>query len=327
MASLRSDLSLPAWTRDLPPGYPLDDVRSAPLSHGELAKLSVEEFRATVREKLSTFAKSPSTVRSWSSFWRTWKSHCQSVGHPPTPVLLEDVVSLCEAKDYARSSVYVLFCALSAFQFLVGQPNVLATESGGVVRETLLKAARTRQQSLPKASRVRLAQTFAADQPSLKHVRDAAVIRIIFDTRLYLNDIVRLRFEDVRQDDQGWRMAVRNAQDALTGELRWLSIDAVRSIEDWSVAMGRTYGPICCALNGREGRTTDRRLGAGSLWRSLRDTSVFLGINPSLSSPAALRRGGAIEALTQSGRDQWLRLSQSHYLPYGIQGWTRKRDR
>ncbi len=149
---------------------------------------------------------------------------------------------------------------------------------------------------------------------SLLDRRDRALILLGFAAALRRSELVALRFEDVRFEEEGLVLIVRRSKTNQEGRLETIAIAygsepttcPVRAVRAWFAAAGIVAGPLFCGLT-PQGGLRPTALGDRMVAHVVKRRCKAVGIDPSEVAGHSLRRGFATAAARAKKPDRMIK--------------------
>jgi integrase len=211
---------------------------------------AVERLR-TLADDLK-LAYAPNTLRTWRADWRVWTAYCETTSRPALPATLETIKAFLLDRIAAgrkRATLEHYLATLTVVHRLVQLPSPMdAIEARlmwrGLRREHLVQRQR-QAQGLTLDDVERLISPLSRSVP--RDVRDAALLRVAFETMFRRSELVHLQAEHftVEPDGSG-RVFLPHSKTDQEGEgvLQYLSPATVDLVLQWMGMANITGGPL-----------------------------------------------------------------------------------
>jgi len=149
---------------------------------------------------------------------------------------------------------------------------------------------------------------------SLLDRRDRALILLGFAAALRRSELVGLRFEDVRFEEEGLVLILRRSKTNQEGRLETIAVAygsepttcPVRAVRTWLAAAGIVGGPLFVGMT-RQGGLRDAALGDRMVAHVVKRRCKAAGINPEHVAGHSLRRGFATAAARAKKPDRMIK--------------------
>jgi len=150
---------------------------------------------------------------------------------------------------------------------------------------------------------------------SLLDRRDRALILLGFAAALRRSELVALRFEDVRFEEEGLVLTLRRSKTNQEGRLETIAVAygsepttcTVRAVRAWLAAAGIIDGPLFCGLTPQGGGLRSTALGDRMVAHVVKRRCKAAGIDPSEVAGHSLRRGFATAAARAKKPDRMIK--------------------
>ena len=294
----------------------VDLGRGLRLAIPDEATMAFSQWNADVADSFA-----PNTHRALHSALRGYALWCQQVNHTaPLPASLDMILAYCEhlvAAGRKRSTLAAHVWALNLIHEALELANPFATKRWkrrwpGILRNPRLHA---RKESKKGLTFDLLVQAVAAIEDDLRGLRDAALLRVAYDTLCRRSELVAMRWEDIErhEDGSGLVHVLRSKTDQEgVGMMRFLRPDTMKALDHWGQALvlagaqladagGALFRPVPRAI---EQSASARPLSTRQIPEIIKQRLGALGSHIDPADYAAhSTRIGACEDLLASGAD------------------------
>lgn len=281
---------------------------SAPTALAEIAALAPAALAARLNTLAADLqlAYAANTQRAWRASWRVWRAFCETRAVPVLPASLDTVRAFLKSRidqGRQRTTLEVNLATLALVHRLAGLPWVLESLEGRLMwrglRRTRLTARPRQKQGITLAELERMVAALSAEHPH--DVRDAALLRVGYETMLRRSELVALKIDDlvVEADGTGSVLLQRSKTDPEgAGARLYLSIEAIARVQRWRALAGFTDGPLFRAIPRRAGPPTfERPLQDRDVARIYQRRARQVGIEASQVAGHSLRIGATQDLL------------------------------
>ena len=261
-------------------------------------------------------SKSPETKRALAKNWNSFEAWCKANAVPALPahpraveeylVYLADDRSLFNRRGHTigkglkPASVLQALWAINQVHRLAGAPEpgndpMVRTAMAGIRRR---KAHRQKQQApltIDDISQLRF-------PPTLKGLRDKALLLIGFAGCLRRSEIVALQAEHIEPTAHGIRIYITQSKTDAMGKGAWVDIVRARhhldncpvtALQTWLSKAGIVRGPIFQAIRRNAACPSGSALSAVVVDHLVKSAAAELGLDPTLYGGHSLRAGRA----------------------------------
>lgn len=199
-------------------------------------------------------AVAPNTFKAWFNDFKQFMSWYQAYGYPEPPNDPEAVAGFLHAMAEQRACATVrrYLASLTAIYRLMGiNPNPGHSVSVKLALRKIQRTKGVRQLQARALTWDTIAEVLPLLGDSLRGVRDKALVLLAYDTLCRRSELIALRVEDIRMNDQGdGSILVRKSktdQDAQ-GHVRYLSKTALMHLNVWMSFARIDSGPLLRAV-------------------------------------------------------------------------------
>lgn len=251
-------------------------------------------------------AYATNTQRAWRASWRVWRAFCQGCGVPVLPASLDTLRAFLNTRidqGRRRTTLEVNLATLALIHRLAELPWVLETLPGRLMwrglRRTRLTARPRQKQGITLAELERMVAALSAEHPH--DVRDAALLRLGYETMLRRSELVALTLDqlEVEADGTGSIVLARSKTDQEgEGARLYLSAAAIARVQRWCALAGLTDGVLFRAIPRLAGPPTfERPLQDRDVARIYQRRAYAVGIEASQVAGHSLRIGATQDLL------------------------------
>ena len=251
-------------------------------------------------------AYAANTQRAWRASWRVWRTFCEARAVPVLPASLDTLREFLNARidvGRRRTTLEVNLATLALVHRLAGLSWVLESLEGRLMwrglRRTRLTARPRQKHGVTLAELERMVAALSAEQTH--DVRDAALLRVGFETLLRRSELVSLTVDNlvVEADGTGSIVLARSKTDQEgEGARLYLSTEAIARVQRWRSLAGLTKGLLFRAIPRRAGPPTfERPLQDRDVARIYQRRARAVGIEASQVAGHSLRIGATQDLL------------------------------
>lgn len=292
-------------------------AKQAKLAVHDVASLApaalAERLRALAGDIHGAYAAN--TLKAWRSSWRVWSAFCKVQGEPVLPTSVDVLRAFLHAQIAAgkkRATLNTYLSTLAWVHRLANVPNPIETAEGQLMWRSLRRDQRlpnSQDQARPLTwfDIERILATLDHTQP--RDVRDAALLRVAYETLMRISELSAMDVEHLRVDSNGegnGSVVLPYSKTDQEGEsdLRFVSKETFVAINRWVEIAGIADGALWRSVPPRwksGGRPLQERLGARDIARVVRRRAARAGVESGELLTGHSTRVGAAQDLDHAG--------------------------
>lgn len=265
---------------------------------------AVDRLRALADDLKIAYA--PNTLRTWRADWRVWTAFCAANDYPALPAQLHVLRAFLLDRIAAgrkRATLEHYLSTLTVVHRLAELPSPLDSMEARLMWRGLRREHLTQRQRQAKGLTLADVEAVVATlDPGLpRDVRDAALLRVAFETMFRRSELIALRVEDltVEADGSGRIFLGHSKTDQEgAGVLQYLSPEAVELIQSWLSISGVAGGPLFRSTpRSNKADRYDTALSDRDVARIFKQRALGAGLDPERISGHSTRVGAAQDLL------------------------------
>lgn len=271
-------------------------------------------------DEYAAAAEAPATRRAYISDFSTFRAWCEQNFLQPMPAQPEVIAAYISARARAEAKPSSIQRAVAAIRYAHKTAGYEPPTNSELVKRTMRGIRRT-SGAAPERKKAATADIVAnmleACPDTMKGKRDRALIALGFAGAFRRSELVALNVEDLVEDKDGLRVAIRHSKTDQEGVgrevpiLKGSRLRPVEAVQEWLQAARIEAGPIFRKV-GRGDSVSLKRLTSETVCDVVKYYAGLLGFDPDQFGGHSLRAGFVTSATESNARVETIQKVSGH---------------